>query len=90
MQGVAAMTCLDWLGHTLCQLCERQFPAFCRRDSSGTPRLLSTPLSFERLLDSAFNAIREYGRRFCSLSLAVWLAVFWTKTPERLSAVLVR
>lgn len=63
-----AITCIDWLGHTLCQLCERRLPGPCRRDEAGVPRLVSTPLTFARLVDASFHQIREYGRGSAAVS----------------------
>jgi uncharacterized membrane protein len=63
-----AMTCIDWLGHTLCRLCERRLVSPYRRDEEGNPRLMSTPLTFDRLLDAAFHQIRQYGRGSAAVS----------------------
>jgi uncharacterized membrane protein len=57
-----AMTCLDWLGRALCQLCSRVFPKPVQYDAEGRMRLLLEPLTFGRVVDAAFNQIREYGR----------------------------
>jgi uncharacterized membrane protein len=63
-----AMSCIDWLGHTLCQLCGRQLPQAYYYDAAGVLRLISAPLTFAQLIDSAFNQIRENGRTSAAIT----------------------
>ena len=64
-----AMTCIDWLGRALCQLCMRVLPSPYQYDSAGALRLITVPFTFGRAVDSAFNQIREYGRGSTSVTL---------------------
>jgi uncharacterized membrane protein len=64
-----AMTCLDWLGRALCQLCRRPFPAPVQYDAAGRLRLLIEPLTFDHIVGAAFNQIREYGRTSTAVTL---------------------
>lgn len=64
-----AITCLDWLGRALCQLCTRAFPAPVQYGADGLVRLLAEPLTFGRVADAAFNQIREYGRTSTAVTL---------------------
>jgi len=64
-----AITCLDWLGCALCQLCARTFPAPTQYDAAGRLRLLFEPLTFEHIVDAAFNQIRECGRTSTAVTL---------------------
>ena len=69
-----AMTCLDWLGSALCQMCNRTFPKQKLFDHEGHLRLIRSPVTFTSLTDAAFNQIREYG----STSAAVTLRLMQT------------
>lgn len=57
-----AMTCLDWVGSALCQVCTRTFPKSKLFDNNGHLRIIRNPVTFTQLADAAFNQIREYGR----------------------------
>jgi uncharacterized membrane protein len=63
------MTCVDWLGCALCQLCTKVFPAPLQYDADGQLRLLFEPLTFAHIVDAAFNQIREYGRTSTRVTL---------------------
>ncbi|MGI8634389.1 MAG: DUF2254 family protein, partial [Segetibacter sp.] len=54
-----AMTCLDWLGSALSQICSRKFPQPELHDNQGNLRLIRNPITFTSLADAAFNQIRE-------------------------------
>lgn len=57
-----AMTCLDWLGTALCQLCGRSFAAAGVYDAAGNLRLMKHPVTFTDLCGAAFHQIRGYGQ----------------------------
>jgi len=57
-----AVTCIDWLGDGLCQVAKRWQPARVHRDRAGTPRLITAPVSYDRLIERAFEKIRQSGR----------------------------
>jgi uncharacterized membrane protein len=54
--------CLDRLGAALGMLAERATPLSYYLDRDDQIRILAEPIGFERLVDVAFNMIREYGR----------------------------
>jgi uncharacterized membrane protein len=54
--------CLDRLGAALGMLAERQNPSPYYCDKDKQLRIISEPVSFERLVGVAFDMIREYGR----------------------------
>jgi uncharacterized membrane protein len=54
-----AMTCIDWLGDSLCQITRRWHPAQVHRDSQGYIRVLTAEPSHERLVQRAFEKIRQ-------------------------------
>ncbi|MEP6597032.1 MAG: DUF2254 domain-containing protein [Ginsengibacter sp.] len=66
-----AMTCLDWIGSALCQICSRTLPPAKLFDQAGHLRIIRNPVTFTKLADAAFNQIREYGRtsRYVSVRL---------------------
>jgi len=54
--------CLDRLGAALGMLAERATPQSYYLDRNDQIRIITQPVSFARLVDVAFNMIREYGR----------------------------
>ncbi len=64
-----AMSCIDHLVLALCDLAQRAFPAPGRGDQDNRIRIIDTPPSFSRILDLAFNQIRQYGRSHIAVTL---------------------
>jgi uncharacterized membrane protein len=56
-----ALTCIDWLGDTLCKMAIRWHPARAQRDHAGYIRLITAEPSHERLVERAFEKIRQAG-----------------------------
>lgn len=54
-----AMTCIDWLGRACCQMFERILPSPYHYDKAQTLRVMRPAETLERLIDIAFNQIRE-------------------------------
>jgi uncharacterized membrane protein len=54
-----ALTCIDWLGDSLCKITAQWHPARVHRDSRGFIRVISTEPSHERLVQRAFEKIRQ-------------------------------
>ncbi|MGO9927449.1 MAG: DUF2254 domain-containing protein [Mycobacterium sp.] len=54
-----AMTCVDWLGDCLCKIARVWAPSHVHRDRDGAIRLISDQVSFERLVQRAFEKIRQ-------------------------------
>ncbi len=54
-----AMTCVDWLGDCLCKISRVWAPSNVHRDRNGAIRLISDQVSFERLVQRAFEKIRQ-------------------------------
>ncbi|HUO69856.1 MAG TPA: DUF2254 domain-containing protein [Solirubrobacteraceae bacterium] len=57
-----ALTCIDWLGESLCKITTRWHPIRVHRDSHGYVRLIDAHLSYRRLVERAFEKIRQAGR----------------------------
>ncbi len=56
------LTCIDWLGDSLCQVAARWRPAHVHRDHHGYVRVITAPVSYRRLVERAFEKIRQAGR----------------------------
>jgi len=54
-----ALTCIDWLGDSLCKIAVEWRPQSCHRDGLGVIRLISVPVSYERLVQRSFEKIRQ-------------------------------
>jgi len=57
-----AMTCIDWLGDSLCKIAIRWNPTTVHCDESGYVRVITAELSFNRLVERAFEKIRQASR----------------------------
>ena len=54
-----AMTCIDWLGDSLCKIAVEWYPQTFHRDRNGEIRLITAPVSYERLVQRSFEKIRQ-------------------------------
>ena len=54
-----ALTCVDWLGDSLCKITLRWHPALVHRDDRGFIRVIAAEPSHERLVQRAFEKIRQ-------------------------------
>lgn len=54
-----AMTCVDWLGNTLCQLARVWTPDAAYRDRAGRVRVICEQVTFENLARRSFDKIRQ-------------------------------
>ena len=57
-----ALTCIDWLGESLCKVTTRWRPLRVHRDSHGYVRVITAHVSYARLIERAFEKIRQAGR----------------------------
>ena len=57
-----ALTCIDWLGESLCKVTTRWRPVRVHRDSHGYVRVITAHVSYRRLIERAFEKIRQAGR----------------------------
>jgi uncharacterized membrane protein len=57
-----ALTCIDWLGESLCKISSRWRPVRVHRDSQGLVRVITAHISYERLVEHAYEKIRQAGR----------------------------
>jgi uncharacterized membrane protein len=54
-----ALTCIDWLGDSLCKVTARWHPARVHRDSNGYIRVITAEPTHDRLVQRAFEKIRQ-------------------------------
>ena len=54
-----ALTCIDWLGASLCQITTDWHPAGVHRDGHGYIRIITAEPSQERLVQRAFEKVRQ-------------------------------
>ncbi|NJK75902.1 MAG: DUF2254 domain-containing protein [Oscillatoriales cyanobacterium RU_3_3] len=57
-----AIRCIDRLSAGLSRLAQRDFPLPYRYDGSRNLRIIAEGVTFEELVNSAFNQIRQYGK----------------------------
>jgi uncharacterized membrane protein len=57
-----ALTCIDWLGESLCKVTTRWNPTRVHRDSHGFVRVITAHVSYSGLVERAFEKIRQAGR----------------------------
>ena len=57
-----ALTCIDWLGESLCKVTTRWQPERVHRDSHGFVRVITAHVSYRRLVERAFEKIRQASR----------------------------
>jgi uncharacterized membrane protein len=57
-----ALTCIDWIGDSLVKVTGRWQPTSVYRDASGAVRLIATQITYERLVQRAFEKVRQAGR----------------------------
>ena len=54
-----ALTCIDWLGDSLCKIAVDWHPQSVHLDGLGTIRLITVPVSYERLVQRSFEKVRQ-------------------------------
>jgi uncharacterized membrane protein len=54
-----ALTCIDWLGESLCKIVIQWHPARVHRDDRGFIRVIAPEPSYDRLVQRSFEKIRQ-------------------------------
>jgi len=82
-----ALTCIDWLGDGLCKIAPVWSPTKVHRDANGVIRVISDQVSYERLVQRAFEKIRQAGRGMPAIMIrqldALTTIMEQTTDPER-------
>lgn len=86
-----AIACIDNLTTSLCYLTSVAFPSKYRLDSDGQLRVIADVLSFEGMLNAAFNQIRQYAKGSPSVVIRLMEALITidsiTKNPSHKRAL---
>jgi len=70
-----AIRCVDRLGAGLSRLAQKDFPSPYRYDDNNKLRVIAFGVTFEGLVDTAFNAIRQYARSDTSVTIRLLEAI---------------
>jgi uncharacterized membrane protein len=65
----SALTCIDWLGANLARLSSRSLPSGVYRDSLGRIRLIEPQIGYARVVNRAFDKIRQSGRGMPAIAI---------------------
>jgi uncharacterized membrane protein len=65
----SAITCIDWLGANLARLSSRSLPSGVYRDSLGQIRLIEPEIGYARVINRAFDKVRQSGRGMPSIGI---------------------
>src|SRR5271170_6240635 len=79
------MTCVDWIGDGLCRISTSWRPHRIRRDAEGNIRVIAFQPDFERLVERAFDTIRQaaVGMPAIMIRQLEALAKIMEQTPNR-------
>jgi uncharacterized membrane protein len=80
-----AMTCVDWIGDCLCRISTTWHPQRIRRDDTGHIRVIAYEADFDRLVERAFEKIRQAGAGMPAVMIRQLDAVakIMEQTPDR-------
>ena len=70
-----AIRCIDRLSAGLSRLAQRDFPSPYRYDDEHNLRVIALGVTFEKLVDSAFNQIRQYGKSDVAVTIRLLEAI---------------
>jgi uncharacterized membrane protein len=87
-----AISCINHLGDSLCNLAQRVFPSILKKDREDRVRVIAYPTSFDRIVDAAFNQIRQYGRSHAAVTIRllenIRVIIPFTRYPQQRDALL--
>lgn len=78
-----ALACIDRLGEAMCILSGRGFPVAERLDDEHNVRLITKPVTFLGIINSAFDQLRQYGKT--SVAVSVRLMEALTRIAEQVT-----
>lgn len=64
-----AIICIDRIGSALSQLAQRKFPSPYLYNKNNKLCVITKPISFSDIADTAFNQIRQYGRSSAAVTI---------------------
>jgi uncharacterized membrane protein len=78
------ISCIDWLGAALVRLVDREFPSAYRYDQAGDLRIiLREPVSFDHLVEIAFNPIRRYAGESAGVRMRLLDVIYRTTSQAK-------
>jgi uncharacterized membrane protein len=87
-----AISCINHLGVSLCDLAQRIFPPVLKKDGENRLRIIAYPTTFDRIVDAAFNQIRQYGRTHAAVTIrlleSIRVVLPFTRYPEQREVLL--
>ncbi len=87
-----AISCINHLGVFLCDLAQRISPPVLKKDGENRLRIIAYPTTFDRIVDAAFNQIRQYGRTHAAVTIRllenIRVIISFTSLPEQREALL--
>ena len=82
-----AMTCIDWIGDCLCRITTGWHPQRIHRDRDGYIRLIAYQADYDRLVQRAFEKIRQAGVGMPAVMIrqldALYTILEQTSNPDR-------
>jgi uncharacterized membrane protein len=80
-----ALTCIDWIAECLCRISTSWRPQRIRRDAEGQIRVIAYQADFDRLVERAFEKIRQAGAGMPAIMIRQLdaLAKVTEQTPDR-------
>jgi uncharacterized membrane protein len=83
-----AITCIDWLGDAMCKLVSSGLPDGIYRDDHGEIRVIEVALSYDRVINRAFDKIRQAGTGMPAVGIRqlenlAKVAEYTTTAPQR-------
>jgi len=82
-----AIACLDQLGTTLSYIAENKIPSGYHYDSAGNLRIISNAVTFDGIIDAAFNQIRQYAKSDVAVTIrlleVIAIIIARTSSAER-------
>ncbi|MFW6310205.1 MAG: DUF2254 domain-containing protein, partial [Prolixibacteraceae bacterium] len=86
-----AIACIDNLTASMCHLSGVKFPSKYRFDSDGNLRMIAKTLTYEGVLDAAFNQIRQFGNAIPSVAVRLMDALIvidkFARTQQQKKAI---
>ena len=87
-----AMTCIDWIGDCLCRITTGWHPQRIHRDRDGYIRLVAYQADYNRLVQRAFEKIRQAGVGMPAVMIrqldALYTILEQTSNPDRRQVLL--
>lgn len=82
-----AIACLDQLGTALSYIAENEIPSGYHYDDEGQLRIISNVVTFDGIVNTAFNQIRQYGKSDVAVTIrlleVIAIVIAQTSSPDQ-------